>query len=134
MTKLSEIEGIGAVYEEKLKAAGIKSIEDLLEKGRTKKDRVNLTEISGVSDKLILEWLNRADLARVKGIGSEYADLLEASGVDTVPELARRSPENLVEKMAQVNEEKKLVRRLPVLSQVESWVAQAKELPRALEY
>ncbi|MDD2580046.1 MAG: DUF4332 domain-containing protein [Clostridia bacterium] len=134
MTKLSEIEGIGAVYEEKLKAAGIKSIEDLLEKGRTKKDRVNLTEISGVSDKLILEWLNRADLARVKGIGSEYADLLEASGVDTVPELARRSPQNLVEKMAEVNEAKKLVRRLPVLSQVESWVAQAKELPRALEY
>jgi len=134
MTKLSEIEGIGAVYEEKLKAAGIKSIEDLLEKGRTKKDRVHLTEVSGVSDKLILEWLNRADLARVKGIGSEYADLLEASGVDTVPELARRSPQNLVEKMAEVNEAKKLVRRLPVLSQVESWVAQAKELPRALEY
>ena len=134
MTKLSEIEGIGAVYEEKLKAAGIKSIEDLLEKGRTKKHRVNLTEISGVSDMLILEWLNRADLARVKGIGSEYADLLEASGVDTVPELARRSPQNLVEKMADVNEAKKLVRRLPVLSQVESWVAQAKELPRALVY
>lgn len=83
---------------------------------------------------MILEWLNRADLARVKGIGSEYADLLEASGVDTVPELARRSPQNLVEKMAEVNEAKKLVRRLPVLSQVESWVAQAKELPRALEY
>lgn len=134
MTKLSEIEGIGAVYQEKLNAAGITSIENLLEKGRTKKDRIHLAEISDVSEKLILEWLNRADLARVKGIGSEYADLLEAAGVDTVPELARWSPENLVEKMAQVNEEKKLVRRLPVLSQVESWVAQAKELPRALEY
>ncbi len=134
MTKLSEIEGIGPVYQEKLKSAGIRSIENLLEKGRTKKDRVHLTEITGVSDKLILEWLNRADLARVKGIGSEYADLLEASGVDTVPELARRSASNLVEKMAEVNAEKKLVRRLPVLSQVENWVAQAKELPRALEY
>ncbi len=134
MTKLSEIEGIGPVYQEKLKSAGIRSIENLLEKGRTKKDRVHLTEITGVSDKLILEWLNRADLARVKGIGSEYADLLEASGVDTVPELARRSASNLVEKMAEVNAEKKLVRRLPMLSQVENWVAQAKELPRALEY
>ena len=83
---------------------------------------------------MILKWTNRADLARVKGIGGEYADLLEAAGVDTVPELATRKPANLVAKLHEVNEEKKLVRKLPTENQVEGWVAQAKELPRVIEY
>jgi predicted flap endonuclease-1-like 5' DNA nuclease len=87
-----------------------------------------------ISDKLILEWVNLADLFRIKGIGEEYSDLLEEAGVDTVPELAQRNPANLLQKLVEVNEEKKLVRRLPVLSQVEDWVKQAKDLPRIVEY
>lgn len=134
MTKLSEIEGIGDVFEGKLKAVGVTSIENLLETCATSKRRADLADKTGIAEKLILKWANRADLARVKGIGSEYADLLEFSGVDTVPELAQRNPVNLVAKMTAVNEERKLVRKLPTEHQVETWIAEAKELPRMLEY
>ena len=134
MTKLSEIEGIGSSYEEQLKSHGIASIENYLEACATAKSRANLADKTGISEKLILKWANRADLSRVKGIGGEYADLLEASGVDTVPELAQRKPENLLHKLTEVNEAKNLVRKLPALSQVEAWVEDAKQLPRALEY
>ncbi len=134
MTHLSEIEGIGATYAEKLEAADIHSIEKLLELGCEKKARKELAEQTGISEKLILNWVNRADLARVKGIGTQYADLLEHAGVDTVPELAQRRPDNLHAKMQEVNETKKLVRSLPALSQVEKWVAQAKELPRMINH
>lgn len=134
MTKLSEIEGIGEVYQAKLNEIGINSIETLLEKGGTRKGREEIIAASGISDKLILKWINRADLARIKGIGSEYADLLEAAGVDTVPELAQRNAANLHEKLLEVNEAKKLVRRPPSASMVEDWINQAKELPRAIHY
>ncbi len=134
MTKLSEIEGIGEVYQAKLNEIGINSIETLLEKGGTRKGREEIIAASGISDKLILKWINRADLARIKGIGSEYADLLEAAGVDTVPELAQRNAANLHEKLPEVNEAKKLVRRPPRASMVEDWINQAKELPRAIHY
>jgi predicted flap endonuclease-1-like 5' DNA nuclease len=106
----------------------------LLEKGATKKGRSELAEQSGITEKLILKWTNHADLARVKGVGGEYAELLEAAGVDTVPELAQRKPENLLAKMTEVNEEKKLVRRLPTVAQVEGWVEQAKALPRVITH
>lgn len=134
MTKLVDIEGIGPVYAAKLKEVGIGSAEALLEKGATPKGRKEIAEKSGISDSLILEWVNHVDLFRIRGVGSEYADLLEEAGVDTVPELAQRKPENLLEKMTAVNAEKKLVRRMPVLSQVQSWVEQAKELPRVVTY
>lgn len=134
MTKLLEIEGIGAVYAEKLTAAGVTSIEDLHVKGKTPKGRDQLAETSGITKTLILEWVNLADLFRIKGVGEEYSDLLEEAGVDTVAELAQRNPGNLHKKMAETNAEKKLVRRLPPLSSVESWVAQAKEMPRGVEY
>ena len=134
MTKLTEIEGIGATYAEKLAQVGITTTKVLLEKGATPKGRAEIAEESGVSGKLILKWLNRADLFRVKGIGEEYADLLEVAGVDTVPALAQRNPENLYHKLAEVNADKKLVRKVPSLSQVNGWVAQAKELPRVLTY
>ncbi len=134
MTHLSDIEGIGATYDEKLKAAGITSIESLLELGCEKKARKELAEKTGISEKLILNWVNRADLARVKGIGTQYADLLEHAGVDTVPELAQRRADNLHAKMQEINAAKNLVRSLPALSQVESWVTHAKELPRVINY
>jgi len=134
MTALVDIEGVGEKYAEKLKAAGVGTTEALLEKGKTPAGRKGLAEASGVSEKLILEWLNRVDLARIKGIGSEYADLLESAGVDTVPELGKRVPENLLKKMEEVNAAKKLVRKMPVLSQVTDWVEQAKKLPRVIVY
>ena len=134
MTKLMEIEGIGETYQQKLISAGIKSAEALLEKGSTSKGRKEIAEKSGIGDGLILQWVNHVDLFRIKGVGSEYADLLEAAGVDTVPELANRNPENLLEKMTATNSVKKLVRRLPVLSQVKSWIDQAKSLPRVITY
>ncbi|MEJ2393483.1 MAG: DUF4332 domain-containing protein [Candidatus Thiodiazotropha sp.] len=134
MTKLVEIEGIGEAYAAKLQAAEVKSLESLLEKGSTKQGRKALEEATGISGKLILRWINMADLFRIKGVGEEYADLLEAAGVDTVPELAQRKAENLHAKMKEVNEQKKLVRAVPAPSVVEAWVAQAKELPRAVSY
>ncbi len=78
--------------------------------------------------------MNKADLSRVKGISSQYADLLEFSNVNTIPQLATRNAENLTAKMNEVNDERKLVRKVPVLSQVEGWISQAKELPRILQY
>lgn len=134
MSKLSVIEGVGEVYQNKLKEIGIISTEGLLEKGSTKKGRAKIAEDSGILEKLILKWINHVDLYRVKGIGPQYAELLEAAGVDTIPELAQRKPENLLAKMIEVNEEKKLVRGLPVLKQVTKWVEQAKALPRIIQY
>lgn len=134
MTKIIEIEGIGEAYSEKLIAAGVSSIRQLLEMGATPKGRINLCEKSGISNTLLLKWVNRADLDRVKGIGSEFADLLEVAGVDSVPELAMRKPEHLLAKMTEVNTAKKLTRRLPTLAQVTDWIEQAKLLPRMVTY
>lgn len=134
MTKLTEIEGIGETYAQKLMDAGIATTEQLLESCATPKGRTSLAEKTDISGKLILKWANRADLARIKGIGEEYADLLEASGVDTVPDLARRVPENLHAKMVSVNDEKSLVRSMPSEKQVRDWIAQAKDLPRVMTY
>ena len=131
---LKYIEGIGDVYREKLRAAGIRNVEDLLDKGHSAAGRQEIAATAGVSEKLVLRWVNMADLYRIHGIGKEYAELLEAAGVDTVPELAQRIPANLLEKMTASNAQKNMVRRLPVLSQVESWVAQAKSLPRVMTY
>jgi predicted flap endonuclease-1-like 5' DNA nuclease len=134
MTSLIKIEGIGAVYAEKLRAQGIRSLEALLKSGATPKNRQDLAARAGVSEKLILEWVNLADLFRIKGIGEEYSDLLEEAGVDTVPELAQRNPANLYEAMVSINQQKKLVRKLPTQAQVSSWVSQAKALPRLITY
>jgi len=128
------IEGIGPKYAEKLLKAGVQSVESLLKLGSTPQGRKKLAETADISGDLILEWVNHADLYRIKGVGEEYSDLLEEVGVDTVVELSKRVPKNLFEKMQMVNEEKKLVRRLPVLAQVEDWVKQAKELPRMIQY
>lgn len=134
MAKLSEIEGIGPSYEAKLNAVGVKTVEGLLKAGATKKGRLGLAEQSGISEKLVLEWVNAADLFRIRGVGSEYADLLEEAGVDTVVELSTRKPENLFKKLVEVNAEKKLVRKLPTEAQVAEWVKEAGKLPRVIEY
>ena len=134
MGKITDIEGIGPAYAEKLAAVGIATVEDMLDKGAQKKGRTSLAETTGISEKLILRWVNCADLFRIKGIGSQYADLLEAAGVDTVMALAQRNATNLTAKMAEVNEAKNLVRQTPSEKTVSAWVAQAKELPRAVHY
>ncbi len=134
MASVIDIEGIGPAYAEKLKEAGVATTDSLLEKGATPKGRAALEEATGISHKLVLKWVNMADLYRIKGVGSEYSELLEVAGVDTVPELAQRNAANLHAKMAEVNGEKNLVRELPTLHAVESWVAQAKELPRVVTY
>ena len=134
MAKIVDIEGIGEVYAKKLVDAGISTVAGLLKAGATAKGRKTLEEKTGISHALILEWVNLADLFRIKGVGEEYSDLLEEAGVDTVKELAQRNAENLYAKMAETNAEKKLVRKLPSSKQVAGWVAQAKELPRVVEY
>jgi predicted flap endonuclease-1-like 5' DNA nuclease len=134
MANVTEIEGIGTVYAEKLNPAGITTIADLLKQGATPKGRHNLAEKTGISDKLILRWVNHADLFRIKGVSSQYAELLEAAGVDTVPELAQRNPANLCPAMVQVNQEKKLVRQPPAESQIKDWIEEAKKLPRVVSY
>ena len=134
MAKLEEIEGIGPTYAQKLRAAGVRSIEALLKAGSTPKGRRELVEQTGIGDEYIMDWVNRADLMRVRGVGEEYGDLLEWAGVDTVVELAQRNPDNLHKKMQEVNEQKNLVRRLPTRDMVAGWIGQAKTLPRVISY
>jgi predicted flap endonuclease-1-like 5' DNA nuclease len=134
MTKLIVVEGIGETYAQKLQQVGIATVVALLKAGASPKGRQEIAEKTGISHKLILEWVNRVDLFRVKGIGEEYSDLLEAAGVDTIPELAQRNAENLYAKLEEVNDAKRLVRRLPTLAQVANWIEQAKALPRIVTY
>jgi predicted flap endonuclease-1-like 5' DNA nuclease len=134
MTSIKKIEGIGPVFAEKLAGAGVKTVDGLLKAGETPALRKELAEKSGLTAHQILEWVNHADLFRIKGIGEEYSDLLEEAGVDTVVELATRNAVNLLEKMTLVNAEKKLVRRLPTLGMVTDWVEMAKCLPRKISY
>ena len=132
--KIEDVEGIGPVYGEKLRSCEINKTDDLLQACRTPKQRKELAEKTEISEKVILRFANMVDLYRISGVGSEYSELLEASGVDTVPELAMRNAENLTAKMEEVNGEKKLCRKTPTLKEVTDWVAQAKDLPRMLEY
>jgi len=134
MTNIVKIEGIGKTYAEKLVAAGIKTTEKLLDAGGKVKAREELAAKTGIPAKLILEWVNLADLMRIKGVGEEYSDLLEEAGVDTIAELANRKPENLLQKIMETNEKEKLVRRPPVLKQVQKWVEDAKKMPHKVEY
>jgi len=134
MTSIAKIEGIGPVFKEKLAAAGIKTTEKLLEVACKAKAREELAQKTGITSKLILEWVNLGDLMRIKGVGEEYSDLLEEAGVDTIAELANRKADNLLAKILETNEKEKLVRRPPVLKQVQGWIEQAKKLPRKVEY
>jgi predicted flap endonuclease-1-like 5' DNA nuclease len=134
MAKLAQVEGIGPVYSKKLEDAGVRSSSALLEMGGTPRGRQDLASRTGLSPATILEWVNHVDLFRIKGVGEEYADLLEAAGVDTVVELAQRNAANLYQTLKTANHEKELVRRLPSAKQVADWVRQAKRLPRKISY
>jgi predicted flap endonuclease-1-like 5' DNA nuclease len=132
--RISEIEGIGPSYAEKLRNIGVKSVEDLLNMGGDAAGRKKMAQGTGISDRLVLKWVNMADLFRIKGVASQYAELLELAGVDTVKELAQRNAESLHEKMASANTERKVVRMVPGLNSVKNWVAEAKSLPRRVHY
>jgi predicted flap endonuclease-1-like 5' DNA nuclease len=134
MPNLKMVEGIGDVYAQKLQDAGVATTDSLLEMGATPQGRKSIAERSGIPIALILRWVNHVDLYRINGVGEEFADLLEAAGVDTVPELAQRIPENLYQKMMTVNEEENRVRQLPSETQISSWVEQAKKLPRVISH
>lgn len=132
MAKISNIEGIGETYAQKLVAAGVKTVEALLSTGADKKGRQDLAKFTDISEALILNWVNRADLTRIKGVSTQYADLLECAGVDSVPELSQRNAMSLTQKMQEVNTHKKLVRRVAPQKNVDSWIEQAKVLPKAV--
>ena len=129
-----DVEGIGPVYAGQLEAVGVRTTDDLLDRGATEKGREELEAASGIGHTYILKWVNRVDLYRVNGIGSEYSDLLEVAGVDSVPELAQRNPANLTETLAEANAARNLVRRLPTVEMVTDWVERAKKLPRVVQY
>ncbi len=131
---IEDVEGIGPTYGEKLRAAGIEDTDALLNACKTPDARKDLEEKTGIGHSHILKWANMVDLYRVNGIGSEFSELLEASGVDTVPELAQRNAANLAAKMVEVNDAKSLTRRVPTESEITKWVEHAKTLDRALEY
>ncbi len=128
MGSIATIEGISAKQATKLRKAGIRTTEALLKRGEGRPGRNEISNNTGIEPKTILEWVNRADLMRVKGVGEEYSDLLEAAGVDTVRELRNRRAANLLKRMIDVNRKRKLVRRLPTAAMVEKWVAQAGHL------
>lgn len=132
--RIIDIEGIGPVYAGKLSKIGIRTTETLLKKGASPEGRRQIAESSGIGHPLILEWVNLADLYRIKGVGSEYSDLLEEAGVDTVVELAKRDPEHLHGKMIEINKVKNLVNRMAGPKQVRNWIAQAKRLHRVVTY
>lgn len=132
--KIDEIEGIGPAYAEKLAGAGVKTVEALLEHGATKAGRKKLAADSGIDEGKILDWVNMADLFRIKGVAAQFAELLKAAGVDTVKELRNRNAENLHAKLVEVQEEKKITKAVPALSQVADYIEQAKTLPPVVTY
>lgn len=134
MASIDAIQGMGHRFATKLRKAGVRTTEALLKRGERRSGRKQLAEATGLTEKQILEWVNRADLMRVKGIGAEYSDLLEAAGVDTVKELRRRNPSTLAQRMAQLNDQEKLVRRLPTRKMVASWVGHAAALALVVKY
>lgn len=132
--KIEEIEGISTVFGEKLRSVGITSVAGLLEKCASKAGRAAVAKETEINEKFILKWTNHADLFRIKGVGPEFSELLEASGVDTVKELRNRNAENLYAKLVETNESKRLVRRLPSAEQVAQMIEDAKGLEPMMTY
>lgn len=134
MAKLTNIEGIGTTNAQKLKKVGITTTDVLLEKGALPKGRQEICNMTGVNETQVMRWVNLADLFRVKGVGEEYSDLLEAAGVDTVPEMAQRDPESLYNTLVTINSDKKLVRQVPSQSTIANWIENARTLPRIIKH
>jgi predicted flap endonuclease-1-like 5' DNA nuclease len=131
---IEDIEGVGPAQAEKLRDAGVRTTDALLERGATARGREELAAATGISPKSILEWVNHADLYRIKGVGSEFADLLEAAGVDTVAELAQRNAKNLAETFGELDMARNTVRRIPSEAVVQGWIDEAKSLDKIVQY
>ncbi len=134
MAKVSEIEGVGPAYAEKLANAGVDTINELLSTAAAKKGRAELAEKTGISESHLLRWVNHADLMRIKGIGPQFSELLEAAGVDSVPELSHRNAANLHTKMVEVNEAKNLVNRVPSETELQGMIDEAKTLDKVVTH
>lgn len=132
--KIEQIEGIGEAYASKLRDAGISTTEELLETCATKRGREKTAEATGISGKLILKWTNHADLFRIKGVAGQFAELLEAAGVDTVKEFRHRTAENLYKKMVEINDARNLCNRVPSAAELQRMIDQAKELEPIITY
>ena len=131
---IEEIEGIGPAYAAKLDAAGINTTEALLAAGATRSGRKDLADKTGIRAELILEWVNHADLMRIKGVGPEYADLLEAAGVDSPAELAHRNAANLAQTFQELDAARNTVVRIPSAATVAGWIEHAKTMPKVVEH
>jgi predicted flap endonuclease-1-like 5' DNA nuclease len=134
MSTVTDIEGVGPAMADKLAVAGIRSVANLLEVGGTAKGRETLAATTGISASQISRWVNHADLFRINGVGGQFAELLEAAGVDSVPELAQRNAANLAAAMAKTNAEKQLTRAVPTEGMIAKWIEEAKSLPRAVHH
>ncbi len=132
--KIIDVQGIGPAYADKLAKAGIRTTDALLKKGSSAEERKEIEAMTGIGGAQILEWVNLVDLYRIKGVGSQYSDLLEEAGVDTVVELSKRLANNLYAKIQEINQAKNLVNKMPALKQIENWIKQAKRLPRVVTY
>ena len=133
--RIEDVEGIGPVYAAKLGSAGIRSTDDLLERGAKPSGRRALEEATGIAHALILEWVNHVDLMRIDGVGSEYSDLLEAAGVDSPAELAQRNAANLATTIGEVVLARPhIVRRAPNEKELQDWIDQSKKLPKVVEH
>lgn len=134
MSHINEIEGIGPSHTKKFAEVGVTTVEHLLKAGATPKARKDLATKTGFHEHHLLKWVNQADLLRIKGVGRQYAELLQASGVDSVKELAQRKPDHLHEKIKESNEAKRQVHIVPNLASVTDWISEAKKLPRVVSY
>lgn len=133
--RIDEVEGIGPAYAAKLEKAGVSSTDDLLDQGAKPSGRARIASDSGIDGDLILEWVNHVDLMRIKGVGSEYSDLLEAAGVDSPAELARRNAGNLATTFQELDAARPdMVRRVPSETEIQGWIDQSKDLPKVVEH
>ena len=132
--KVEDIEGIGPAHAATLQAAGVRTSDALLERAGPKKGRDELAAATGISGKLLLEWANACDLMRIRGIGAQFSDLLEAAGVDSAAELARRNAATLAATFQELNAARATTRRAPTEAMVADWIAQAKQLPKVVTH
>jgi predicted flap endonuclease-1-like 5' DNA nuclease len=132
--KIDEIQGIGPAFKAKLTEAKIETTDDLLEHCADSSGRKSISERTGLSESQLLDWSNMADMMRISGVGPQFAELLEASGVDTVKELQHRNAENLAAKISEINSEKKLAKSSPAASTVQEWIEQAKTLKPTIKH
>ena len=132
--KIEDVEGIGGAYAEKLISVGIRTTDDLLMAGGSAGGREKVAGQTGISGKLLLEWVNHVDLMRINGVGSEYADLLEAAGVDSAAELAQRNAKNLAETFQELDAARNTVRNIPTEAVIQRWIDEAKTMEKVVSH